>query len=746
MELDKIPDVVYIPRTRCVGLYILSVSMHPGTLKIGWTRDINRRMWDYDTYAPEHKWYSHVILFEFRDCTSTDSDTFHTAQNDEHTFIETELERACLHALQAFHNKKMGTEWFEISVEDAVATLNRTVDDVLNTCFEDLPDIRPVTYEMSNFRTCRGSPVYSKIVHKKQKKWFEVWKADVKKGGGNSNNKKNTNTKRTTHEEKTTTWHERDYQTEIIRYCSSQLQSQKRLFLELATGAGKSYIMYNIFRKVDVNHILIFSPRKRINTQNVSKKYLQLLHPDKLYEVINFSNAYQPNSVCSSYVMVACPQSPHTLQKVKDFIQDNQLCNIFIWFDEGHHTVESWEVSNDSKKQFFMYDKTFQYHMFTSASPDVNVVKQHPRKFGELYSPISVSTLIAQKWLCPIRPHIFKADKNNVSICKYNLEHFTKYKRQYGLSFHHTRNNAKELFLQHAQAFRKQDTRIKPFLLLGEDFKAHTHDELKKMETLLSYNCFDIDTFEISPESIGYVCQKYSMGYDFAKIDYLLLCDPKTEVKDVKQCIGRGTRPDKLGPFGTNKDKTLYVMIPAFIDGADDKNKFYCIRQVLRYLIYDLEMAFHDIVDRPTETSYTGVTDDCSKEYNGKESIEAILLNLLQDDESTSWTQHRLTRTLQKHNVRSPTMYNELRDTRPELFLPADPFVACKKMFYWELTYEHSPFYTQRECIKQVQGICDTHDLDLDNMDTEDVVRTLHGIDSRIPNMALERFYGIQMY
>ena len=186
MELDKIPDVVYIPRTRCVGLYILSVSMHPGTLKIGWTRDINRRMWDYDTYAPEHKWYSHAILFEFRDCTSTDSDTFHTAQNDEHTFIETELERACLHALQVFHNKKMGTEWFEISVEDAVATLNRTVDDVLNTCFEDLPDIRPVTYKMSNFRTCRGSPVYSKIVHKKQKKWFEVWKADVKKGGGNS--------------------------------------------------------------------------------------------------------------------------------------------------------------------------------------------------------------------------------------------------------------------------------------------------------------------------------------------------------------------------------------------------------------------------------------------------------------------------------------------------------------------------------------------------------------------------------
>ena len=91
-------------------------------------------------------------------------------------------------------------------------------------------------------------------------------------------------------------------------------------------------------------------------------------------------------------------------------------------------------------------------------------------------------------------------------------------------------------------------------------------------------------------------------------------------------------------------------------------------------------------------------------------------------------------------------MYNELRDARPELFLPADPFVACKKTFYWELTYEHSPFYTQCECIKRVQGICDTHDLDLDDMDTDDVVRTLHGIDSRIPNMALERFYGIQMY
>lgn len=734
-----IEDIAYIPQILCSGLYILSVAMHPNTIKVGWTRNINRRIWNYTDFAPEYKWYSYAILFQFRDCTTSDMHSFHSAHDDEHTFIETELEKACLDALQAYRNYKMSTEWFDIEVDKAIDILKATVENVLDSHFKDLPEIRPITQEQFNFRTNRSSDMRARLVRTQQKKWFSMWKATVNQGHTNAKGTRKEN------KEETPQWHERDYQTTIIQYCTSQLKSQHRLFLELATGAGKSYIMYKIFRNLDVDCILIFSPRKTINKQNVHKKYLKLLNPAKLYHVVNFSDTSQLNSTCSSIVMVACPQSPHTLQKVKDYIQRNRLGNIFIWFDEGHHTVESWDTTHDPNKHYFIYDETFQYRMFTSASPDVRVIQNQPMMFGELYSPISVSALIAQKWLCTIQPHIFKANKQNVSTCNYNLDHFAKYGRHYGISFHHTRQNATELFLQHVDAFVRHQTSIKPFLLLGNDFNTHTHESLKAMDTLLPYDCFDIETFQASAESIGYVCQKYSMGYDFEKIDYLLLCDPKTQAKDVIQCIGRGTRSDKLGPLGKNKDKTLYVMIPAFIDGADEKNKFYCIRQVLRYLIYDLEIPFNDIVDLSTRET-TGPSTNGTKGYNGKASIEAMLLNLLQDDESVSWTQYRLVGILQKHHVHCPTEYGDLRRTRPELFLPEDPFIACNKQFYWELTHKTSPFYTQPECVKRVQAICDTHDLDLDDMDTEDVVRTLHGLDGRIPNMALERFYGVQIY
>jgi hypothetical protein len=454
-------------------------------------------------------------------------------------------------------------------------------------------------------------------------------------------------------------------------------------------------------------------------------------------------------------VFVACPQHPLTLDKVRQFILEHHLTEIAILFDEAHHTVESWVHTKDATKRFFLFDDRIQYRIFTSASPEDTIINAHPQVFGDHYSPISVSDLIAQKWLCPIVPYIFRAPKNNVNICTYALEHFTKFHSTYGFSFHHTRENASQLFMLHVGLYIQKDTHIRPYLLVGDDYKVKQRDTIAEYPALLGYNCFDIHTYESTPNSLGYVCQKFAMGYDFPKIDYLLLCDPKTSVKDVKQCIGRGTRPDKCGPNGTNLHKKLHVILPVYIDSNDDRHDYQCIRQVLRYLIFDIGICLKDMVERmPSKTtggstlSRTRTYADQHDKYDGVESMEAMLLNVLKDSSShtASWTANRLSSVLQKYDTHDYNAYLQLRSERPELFLPEDPFLACNKQFRWLDTHKSCPYYNQQQCKVHLNKLVDTHDLDLDDMDTEDVVKVLHQLDGNIPPMSLERFYGVQMY
>ena len=454
-------------------------------------------------------------------------------------------------------------------------------------------------------------------------------------------------------------------------------------------------------------------------------------------------------------MFVACPQHPQTRAKVKRFLLEHNLTNVCAWFDEAHHTVESWLDKDDDTKKFFLHNTEYiQYRLFTSASPDDKIVDMHPRVFGERYCPISVSELIAQGWLCPIVPYIFNAPKNDVDICQYNLRHFELHKSSHGFSFHYTCENASKLFAHHVAMYQNKATTVKPFLLVGEEYQKHpqNRERLKQMRDELDYECYDIKTYEATPNSMGYVCQKFSMGYDFPKIDYLLMCDPKTSAKDVKQCLGRGTRPDKLGPNGTNRDKRLHVMLPVYLDNGDEKHDYQCIRQVLRYLIFDIGITLKEMItEQQRPGGGNGTTRDQPHSlYDGTDSIEAMLLDVLKDSssETSGWTQHRMARMMQKHDVHDYPSYNQLRTHRPELFLPADPFLACNKQFCWVDTYKNgtNPYHDKTTCKQRVNELVETHDLELDDMDTDDVVETLHSHDARIPPMPLERFYGVQMY
>lgn len=532
-------------------------------------------------------------------------------------------------------------------------------------------------------------------------------------------------------------WFKREYQEKAIKYGLEQLQEFSKLYLELATGAGKSYIVYNILNQIRPDTIVIFSPRKEINKQNVSAKYLSLLDVEyQVYDCSTDGNFDKFKENCKKLnkkmIIVATPQGAN--QKVYNIIHEYELTNVFIWFDEAHHTVQNWVEKLDNRYiNFFMTDTNMISHrIFTSASPKIQHVQQYPNIFGELYSPIKVSKLILLNWLCHINPLIFKMNNDNVDICNYILQHFSKYTCIHGFSFHNRQNSACALFLEHYKRYTQQETDIKPFLLV-DNYKNKILEDV-----VVDYNYRSINTYQETPNSIGYVVQQYSMGYDFNKIDYICFSDPKMSYQDIIQCIGRGLRPDGLGENGSNLNKTLTIMLPVFME-QDIDTDFNRIEGVLRYLVYDIDYPYNDIITN-FESCGNSHKKLLGKKYNGKENMDGVLLDLLRGGKYSVWKSKDFVNILKNRNIHNREVYNEFIKKRPELNLPEIPGV-CFPYFTWEQTYEESPYYSRDVCKQKIAEIKDENDdLDLDEEDEPEVV--LNSIDNKIPPQCLFKFYG----
>ena len=207
----------------------------------------------------------------------------------------------------------------------------------------------------------------------------------------------------------------RDYQVEIIKYGIDALITNHKFYLELATGAGKTTIIYYILnniilKNIDVFYtIIIFTPRINISSQNINDKYIKILKkPFNIYDKnkIKRTKIFDKNSY---NIISCCIQSFQNIYD--DLIIKHDINNIIIWFDEAHYTIETWLNSFNTYKNFYLNDnERIIYRIFTSASPDKNVIKKNFNIFGELYQPISVRNLIKDKWLTPIQPHIMNFD------------------------------------------------------------------------------------------------------------------------------------------------------------------------------------------------------------------------------------------------------------------------------------------------------------------------------------------------
>ena len=481
-------------------------------------------------------------------------------------------------------------------------------------------------------------------------------------------------------------WHEREYQRTIINFCKNELISQNKIYIELPTGGGKSYIVYKLLEYLNSDFIIIISPRKIINSQNISQKYLDIL--PKKYKIFNYSdnnNFDEYLKLLNNKIIICCTQ---TIKKIYEIILSNNFINInniTIWFDEAHWGIEEWinTLNTDKNIQFWLLDKKYiKYRIFTSASPDKQIVLKNINIFGKLYSPIKVKELINLNWLSRITPYIYSENKTNVDNIKYIISDFNEKKKNFGFSFHNKQKNAFNLFHKHYIEYKNNKTIIKPFLLVSDNFT--NEKEPKLSEILLDYDYRNIKIFETNKYSIGYVVAKYSMGYDFNKLDFMCISDPKVSIQDIKQCIGRGIRPDELGINGSNKEKILVVSLPVYIDdnNNNNNNNYEKIIEVLKYLLHDIEIPFEEIEFKNRHTKKLKKPVNKSIEYTGINDVKSILLNLLELEKKkttldTTYEQAR--KIIADKNIKSKESYYELCDKDNRL--SKEPDVIFKGQF-----------------------------------------------------------------
>jgi hypothetical protein len=472
---------------------------------------------------------------------------------------------------------------------------------------------------------------------------------------------------------------ERDYQTTNINYCYDSIMNHGRIYLKQPTGTGKTFVGYNIIKKLHTKIVIIFSPRQIVNSQNAACSILG--HTIFNYSKDNNLSAFLDKN--EYVVIVACIQSAKSVYE-----EIGEYTNITVWFDEAHWSLESW-VKDD--KNFWLLSENIKYRLFTSASPNEEIVKKNSHIFGELYCPMTIRDFIESKWLAPITPFIYSEDNKNVNKIKYLLEDFKEKKRSFGFSFHNNCIHAYSLFKKHVKEYNEHLTDIKPFLLVSEKFN----------RAELEYAYTDIKTFETHTNSIGYVVAQYSMGYDFSRLDFIYFGDPKFAFKDIIQSIGRGFRPDGLGKDGTNLLKNLIVSLPVFI--VNEETDYENIIKVLYYLLNDVNLSFDEIIfKRGIGLDKKSVTEE---DDTGDDLIKSKLFELLKERKTRRYLSYKEAREFNIENhIFTPNQYREMCKKDSRLCEDADQYYKGFDWFYFlgKSVNDRSDCYSLDECKKKV--------------------------------------------
>jgi len=342
--------------------------------------------------------------------------------------------------------------------------------------------------------------------------------------------------------------------------------------------------------------------------------------------------------------------------------------------------------------------------------------------------------------ICGIQVHIYEdivEDVNNISLINFIIQKFHELNKTLGMNFNKDCNTATERFMVHYKLYKENKTDIKPFLLLNDEYINKLLIDIDR-DLLLT----NINVFNVSTNAIGYVVAKYSMGYDNKNIDLLIFSDPKLSSKDIIQSIGRGTRPDQKGSEGKNQSKINDIILPVAINELDDADTYDKIKEVVKYLLIDLELDPYDrftfINKNKTNKSTIGA---CVKEDNDVKivDIKSIVYNIYTNN--FNWTIVQITRHLLNNDIHNYKDYLKYRNDNQYLNLPEELFRTFPKFDFYN-TYKSCPYYNKEECIKAIEKYQRELIYEDDIIDNTDKIIFLNNKDNKIPNECLWYFYG----
>lgn len=495
---------------------------------------------------------------------------------------------------------------------------------------------------------------------------------------------------------------ERDYQTDVIKYGYEQINEHNAAYINIPTGTGKTYCGYKIISKLNPPIVVIFSPRKIVNQQNISTKYSSILN----HTCIDYSRDKYPD--LTKPIIISC-----CIQSEKDLYEKLKGKEIFVWFDEAHWGIEEWLTNPSISRDYWFRQK----RLFTSASPNKDVVLKHEDIFGSLHSS-NVSTFIRSKWLSPIKPFMYRENNKNVNKTKYVLDDFKERDRTWGFCFYNDCLNATKSFENHLEYYINKKTDIKPFLLISNKSAS---------DYSLDYAYDDIKTYENTTNSIGYVVAQYSMGYDFKQLNFIHFGDPKLSIKDIIQSIGRGLRSDCLSLDGKNLLKELFVSLPIFLD---DTGKYENIVEVMRYLLHDCGLSMDDFVFKE-RTGKVIIKHKENKEQNGFEDMKSMLCDLLHKKNASLWVSYKEARQINIDNhISCPEEYDEL--CKSDQRLPSNPDKYYKGFdWLYYIGIDPTKYYKLDECKIKVKEYIRNHFIF--DMENSEFIKLINEEDCQFP-------------
>jgi len=523
----------------------------------------------------------------------------------------------------------------------------------------------------------------------------------------------------------------RDYQDVICKYIIDKFKNgNNRIFLELATGAGKTIIAKFIMNelKSEYKKIIIFSPRIDIKEQNKDKIKI---------------NGIEVSCYCIQSYMKAFNE-----------INKNKDSDYFIWFDEAHWALEDWCINTTNKTKSFLLnnnDSNIKYRLFTSASPNKDVIIENKATFGELYSPIKMKDLMEpdnkdsikaeKKYLVNIKCDIFDFEKSknqmtNESYVNFMINTFLNKNKTLGFSFHTCCNNAFQLYKIHLKIYNDKNKICdipKPYLLISETKEG------------VQFN--DIKAFEGETMAIAYVVGKFTMGYDNDRIDILFFSDSKNSYKDNNQAIGRGTRLRKDETY-----KVLNVIIPT--NHNNDIEKDYAnLKGTLEYLIKDIELSIDNISlntinynkDEFKLKRFINKDNDDNKDFNNSnDDINSKIGTIIYDifKKEFIWTEKKFIIQLMRNNIHNNNDYINYYNKNKIGNLP-EPQEIFKQMpkfnYYNTFRFGECPFINKNEYLNEIE--CHLEDLLMLNDDNEKI-QLLTSKNPKIPAELPWLFYG----